>query len=119
MSHKVVADEWYDPAAQKFDFSGLISKIRDALEKSIQVWDHRIRAGQRLGYLEVIHGTFAHPLFLFDAWDTNLATVIVGRICTLNCLESSSFRGQFILRIINNLFKEKVAGVIYTDICHF
>ena len=33
MSHKVVADEWYDPAAQKFDFSGLISKIRDALEK--------------------------------------------------------------------------------------
>lgn len=35
MSHKVVADEWYDPAAQKFDFSGLISKIRDALEKSM------------------------------------------------------------------------------------
>lgn len=33
MSHKVVADEWYDPAAQKIDFSGLISKIRDALEK--------------------------------------------------------------------------------------
>lgn len=33
MSHKVVADEWYDPAAQKFDFSGLISKIRDALDK--------------------------------------------------------------------------------------
>lgn len=33
MSHKIVADEWYDPAAQKFDFSGLISKIRYALEK--------------------------------------------------------------------------------------
>ena len=33
MSHKIVADEWYDPAAQKFDFSGLISKIRDALDK--------------------------------------------------------------------------------------
>ena len=27
MSHKVVADEWYDPAAQKFDFSGLILKM--------------------------------------------------------------------------------------------
>lgn len=30
---RVMADEWYDPAAQKFDFSGLISKIRDALDK--------------------------------------------------------------------------------------
>ena len=33
MSHKIVAVEGYDPAAQKFDFSGLISKIRDALDK--------------------------------------------------------------------------------------
>lgn len=30
---RVMADEWYDPAAQKFDFSGLILKIRDALDK--------------------------------------------------------------------------------------
>lgn len=30
---RVMADEWYDPAAQKFDFSGLLSKIRDALDK--------------------------------------------------------------------------------------
>ena len=30
---RVMADEWYDPAAQKFDFSGLILKIRDTLDK--------------------------------------------------------------------------------------
>ena len=30
---RVMADEWYDPAAQEFDFSGLILKIRDALDK--------------------------------------------------------------------------------------
>lgn len=30
---RVMADEWYDPATQKFDFSGLILKIRDALNK--------------------------------------------------------------------------------------
>ena len=30
---RVKADEWYDPAAQRFDFTVLISKIRDALDK--------------------------------------------------------------------------------------